>query len=128
MGQETVGHWEELPELVVNRQYVRCLDRLVRSLPRSRQRSLFRHLLPAAVSIGSGAACFHAALLNGSSPTPTGREVHRQRALGGIRDSREWLGRIRGVKGADEAELLVAGELLDRIEEMLREARPRGVS
>lgn len=128
MGQETVGHWEELPELVVNRQLVRCLDRLLVSLPPSRQRSLFRHLLPATVSIGSGAACFHAALLNGSPPTPGERELHRQRALDGIRDSREWLGQIRGVKGADPAELLVAGELLDRIEEMLRDARPRGVS
>ena len=128
MGQETVGHWEELPELIVNRQLVRCLDRLVLSLPRTKQLSMIRELLPAVVSIGSGAACFHAAVLDGSPPTPVDRELHRQRALEGIRTSRDWLGRIRGVKGADVAELLVAGELLDRIEEMLRDARPRGVS
>lgn len=122
MERDTVGAWEELPEVVTNRQYVRCLDRLFQSLPPSAQRRLFRAMLPAAVSIGAGAACFHAALLNGMAPTPEERESHRQRALDGIRASREGLGRIRGIPGADQAELLVAGALLDRIEEMLESA------
>lgn len=128
MEQETIGGWEQLPEVVTNRQYVRCLDRLVQSLPESARVRLFRPLVSAAVSTGAGAACFHAALLNGSTPTPEERESHRQRALKGIRASRKGLRRIGRIRGADRAELLVAGELLDRIEEMLRTARPRGVT
>lgn len=127
MEQETVGGWEQLPELVTNRQYVRCLDRLAQSLPAWRRWPLGAPMVSAAVSIGSGAACFHAALLDGSPPTPEERESHRQRALDGIRESREGLERIRGIRGADRAELLVAAELLDRIEQMLRDGRPRGV-
>lgn len=127
MEQETVGGWEQLPEVVTNRQYVRCLDRLVQSLPASSRLRQFRPMVSAAVSIGTGAVCFHAELLDGSPPTPEERESHRQRALEGIRASREGLERIRGIRDADRAELLVAGELLDRLEEMLRGARPRGV-
>lgn len=122
MGQETVDGWEQLPEVATNRQYVRCLDRLIQSLPEATRRRLFRPMLRAAVATGAGAACFHAARLNGAQPTAEERESHRQRALDGIRASREGLGRIRAMGGADEAELLVAGELLDRVEELLRGA------
>lgn len=127
MEQETVGGWEQLPEIITNRQYVRCLDRLVQSLPEPDRWRLFTPMVSAAASIGGGAVCFHAALLDGAPPTPEERESHRQRALDGIRASREGLEGIRDIPGADRAELLVAGELLDRIEEMLRDARPREV-
>ena len=113
-----------LPELVTNRQYIRCMDRLFASLPEQDQRRLARPMVLAAVSTGSGAACFRAALLNGSPPTAEERDGHRQRALEGIRASRDLLEEVRGLPGADPAELLVAGELLDRIEQMLRAARP----
>ncbi len=114
--QPTPQIFESLPEFIATRTYVRCMDRLFQSLPTAVQLKLLQPVLAAAVGIGSGIACFH------GDPEPplrfsaAEREASRQRALAGIRMSREWLDEITRVPGADAAELLVARELLDRIE------------
>lgn len=112
--------FESLPEFLATRTYVRCLDRLFQTLPPDVQRRLFAPMVSAAVGIGSGIACLH------GDPEPprrysvAEREESRQQALAGVRVSRERLDEVAGVPGADRAELLVARELLNRIEGSLR--------
>jgi hypothetical protein len=120
--EPTTHRFENLPEFITTRTYVRCLDRLFQSLPPSVQRRLVEPVLSAAVGIGSGIACLH------GDPEPprrfsgAEREESRRRALACIRLSRERLDEIARVPGADRAELLVARELLDRIEGSVRAA------
>jgi hypothetical protein len=114
--EPTARRYEDLPEFIATRTYVRCVDRLFQSLPTKSQRRLLEPVLSAAVRIGSGIACFH------GDPEPprrfsaSEREKSRQRALEGISLSRERLDEITRVPGADRAEILVARALLDRIE------------
>jgi hypothetical protein len=118
----TIHGFDHRPEFIATRTYVRCVDRLFQSLPPRAQRRLIEPVLSAAVKIGSGIACLH------GHPEPPGRfsaaerEESRQRALQGIWLSREWLDDIARVPGANRAELLVARELLDRIEGSVRAA------
>lgn len=121
-GHITGQAFEELPEFIATRTYVRCVDRLFQSLPTQIQLRLFEPMVRAAVSIGSGIACFHGEYVPSERVGPMEREGHRERALEGIRRSRQYLGDIARVPDADRAELLVARELLDRIEGSVRGA------
>lgn len=114
--------FENLPEFLTTRTYVRCLDRLFQSLPVEVQWRLLAPMIAAAASIGAGIACFHGDPEPPRRFSPEKREADRGRALEGIRVSRERLDEIARVPGADRAELLVARELLDRIEGSVRGA------
>lgn len=124
MKADATDRWEALPEFRATRTYVRCVDRLFQSLPHRVRWRMLQPTLTAAVSIGTGIACFHGRYDLARRVTPDEREGHRQRALDGIRVSIEGLDEIATVRGADRAELLVARELLDRIEGSLRAAGP----
>jgi hypothetical protein len=120
--EPTTQRFEALPEFMATRTYVRCLDRLFQSLPPSVQRRLAAPVVLAAVRIGSGIACLHGDPEPPQRFSAEEREESRQRALAGLRSSREQLDEIAMVPGADGAELLVARELLDRIEGSVRAA------
>lgn len=127
MQQEPPTHaFEDLPEFVATRTYVRCLDRLFQTVPPRVQWRLFGPVISAAVSIGAGIACFHGDPDPPRRFTREDREASRERALEGLRASRERLDEIADVPGADRAELLVARELLDRIEGSVRAAELPG--
>lgn len=123
MSSNALNRWERLPEYLASRTYVRCLDRLFQSLPPETQWRMFQPMLSAAVSIGTGIACFHGDFLLPELGTAAEREGHRQRALEGIRASRDGLEEIAAVPGASRADLMVARELLERIEGSVRRAR-----
>lgn len=117
MQQEPTTHgFEALPEFLATRTYVRCMDRLFQSLPPSVQRRLAEPVILAAVRIGSGIACLHGDPAPPRRVSTAEREESRRQALAGIRSSRAWLDEISRVPGADRAEVLVARDLLDRIE------------
>lgn len=124
--EPTTNSFEELPEFLAARTYVRCVDRLFQTLPPSAQWRLLEPVLSAAVAIGTGIACFHGHPEPPVRFSPEEREKSRQRALEGIRLSRERLDEIARIPGADRAELLVARELLDRIEGSVRLAERPG--
>lgn len=118
----TTSDFENLPEFLATSTYVRCVDRLFQSLPPSVQRQMLSPVIKAAVSIGSGIACFHGDPEPPRRFTAEDRKDARQRALDGIRASRDCLDEIARIPGADRAELMVARELLDRIEGSVRSA------
>lgn len=113
--------FEELPEFLAVRTYVRCTDRLFQSLPAEVQWRLFKPVILAAVDMGSGIAGMHGDAEPPRRFSAEDREASRARALKGIRRSREHVDEIARVPGADGAELLVARDLLDRIEGSVRE-------
>ncbi len=113
--------FEDLPEFLAARTFVRCTDRLFQSLPPEHQWRLFKPTILAAVDIGCGIAGIHGDAEPPRRFTTADREASRARALGGIRRSREHLDDIARIPGADATELLLAREILDGIEACVRE-------
>ena len=122
MERDTVYSWENLPEYVAVQQYSRCLGRIFRSLPRRIRRRVIGPLSGAAVLIGHGIVGFNADLPPSERMTAAEREVYRRAALQGLRDSREGLDRLDEVRRVSRPDLLVARELLARIETSVRAA------
>jgi hypothetical protein len=120
MRRDVTDRWNELPEFLAVRTYVRCLDRLLQSVSEGVQWRMYRPMLMAAVAMGSGIACFHGAHRPLLPVSARERDAHRERALRGVHDSRDGLDEIARDPTADRAELLVARELLDRIEGSVR--------
>ena len=123
MGPDAIYSWERLPEYVATQQYSRCLGRIFRSLPRRIRRKVIRPLTGAAVLIGQGIAGFNAEVPPSEVLSAREREAFRDRALAGIEASREGLRTLEGVRRVSRPDLLVAGELLERIEGSLRTAQ-----
>lgn len=122
MGPEAIYAWESLPEYLATQQYSRCLGRLFRSLPRRVRRRVVRPMTGAAVLIAQGIAGFNADLPPSELLSAREREAFRARALTGIRASREGLEALARVRRVSRPDLLVADELLERIEGSLRTA------
>lgn len=122
MGPEAIHSWESLPEYVTTQQYGRCLGRLFRSLPRRVRRKVLFPMTGAAVAIAQGIAGFNADVPPPELRSAREREAFRERALAGIRVSREGLEALEQVRRVSRPDLLVAKELLDRIEGSLRTA------
>lgn len=122
MDPEALYRWETLPEYVAAQQYSRCLGRIFRSLSWRWRRKVFVPMTRAAVLIAQGIAGFNAELPPSERLTDGEREAFRRRALTGIRLSREGLEILREARRASRADLLVAEELLERIESGVRGA------
>ena len=113
--------WERLPEYIAAQQYGRCLGRIFGSLPRRVRRRVMQPMTGAALMIAEGIAGFNAELPP-ETLSDRERELFRSRALEGVRLSREALEVVRRVRRASRPDLLVAAELLDRIEGSVRVA------
>lgn len=122
MPQNAANSWETLPEFIASRTFVRCVDRLFQSLPPEVQWKMFQPMLSATVSISAGIACFHGEPVPPRRYDRREREESRERALDAIRAAREGLDKIERVPTANRAELMVARELLERIEGSVRDA------
>jgi hypothetical protein len=120
MDQDTIYGWERLPEYVALQQYGRCLGRILRSLPWRRRRRVAPTLTGAAILMAQGIAGFHAELPPDELVTPREREVFRTGALIGLRDSRAILEQLSTERKVSRPDLLVASELLERVEAGLR--------
>jgi hypothetical protein len=112
--------WESYPEYIALQQFSRCLGRILCSLPRRHQRRSGRILLPAAVFMAQGIAGAHAELRPGEEMALSEREQFRSIGLESLDASRERLLRLRSRSLGSQADLLVALELLERVEAGLR--------
>lgn len=120
-----VYRWECLPEYIATQQYSRCLGRIFASLPRRVRRRAVGPMTRAALLIGNGIAGFNAELQPDESLTEAERETFREAALAGIECSREGLQMLGQVPRASRSDLLMADELLERIESGVRGAEIR---
>lgn len=120
MDHETIYGWESLPEYVALQQYGRCLGRIFRSLSWRRRRTAIPILTGAALLMAQGIAGFNAELPPDERITAGEREVFRQGALAGLRESRDGLEELAGERRVSRPDILVAQELLERIEAGLR--------
>lgn len=116
--------WETLPEYLATQQYARCLGRILCSLPTRVRKRVQVPLSGSAILIAQGIAGFNAELPPSEPLTMADREAFRRRALDGIRWSRRGVRLLRPLRGVSQADLLVADELLERVEERIRAAEP----
>lgn len=122
MQNDPIHHWESLPEYIAAQQYSLCLGRIFRSLPWWVRWRIVRPMTGAAVAIAGGIAGFHAELAPGERMTTTEREAFRLMTLGGLRASCEGLDSVSRVRHVSRADILVARELIERIEASVRAA------
>lgn len=122
MDHDTIYSWENLPEYIALQQYSRCLGRIFRSLSWRRRRRAIPTMTGAAILMAQGIAGFNADLPPGETITAREREVFRKGALVGLRDSREGLEKLAAARKVSRPDILVARELLERIESGIRGA------
>jgi hypothetical protein len=120
MSTDRMYAWERYPEYVALQQFSRCLGRILSSLPRRHQRRSGRILFPAAVFMAQGIAGAHAELRPGEEMPLAEREQFRSIGLESLTVSRERLLRLKSRSLGSQPELLVALELLERVESGLR--------
>ena len=125
MEQGPIYTWETLPEWEAMQQYSRCLGRVFRSLGRRKRRRVEGPLTCAALRISHGIVGFNADVPPPERLSAAEREAFRQVALDGIRASSEGLRGLAGTRRVDTPNLLVAQELLERIEAWVRDAESR---
>lgn len=120
MDQDTIYSWEQLPEYIALQQYSRCLGRIFRSLSWRRRRKAIPTMTGAAILMAQGIAGFNADMPPDEPLTASEREVFRKGALVGLRESRHGLEELADARKVSRPDLLVAGELLERIEAGIR--------
>jgi hypothetical protein len=125
MHEKALYDWETLPEYLATQQYARCLGRIFRSLPRRIRRGAEWPMTRAAILISQGIAGFNAEPGPEERLTARERELFREGALEGIAASREGLDLLGEVRRVSRPDILVARELLERIEESIRSAQVR---
>lgn len=108
--------WELLPEYVTAQQYARCLGRILASLPVQVRRRVSRPLVGSATLIAQGIAGANAEAPPEAPLSVEDREVFRRTALRAVRLCRTGLGLLRDEGVGSRPDLLVALELLERIE------------
>ena len=118
--------WELLPEYVTAQQFARCLGRILASLPPGVRRRVSRPLVGSATLIAQGIAGANAEAPPEAPLSMEDREVFRGTALRAVRLCRTGLGLLRDDGVGSRPDLLVALELLERIEGSVRERRLRG--
>jgi hypothetical protein len=120
MSTDRMYAWESYPEYMALQQFSRCLGRILSSLPRRHQRRSARILFPAAVFMAQGIAGAHAELRPGEEMPLAEREQFRSMGLESLTASRARLLRLKSRSLGSQPDLLVALELLERVESGLR--------
>jgi hypothetical protein len=120
MSTDRMYAWESYPEYMALQQFSRCLGRILSSLPRRHQRRSARILFPAAVFMAQGIAGAHAELTPGEEMPLAEREQFRSMGLESLTASRARLLGLKARSLGSQPDLLVALELLERVESGLR--------
>jgi hypothetical protein len=120
MSTDRMYAWESYPEYMALQQFSRCLGRILSSLPQRHQRRSARILFPAAVFMAQGIAGAHAELRPGEQMPLAEREQFRSIGLESLTVSRARLLRLKSRSLGSRPDLLVALELLERVESGLR--------
>ena len=124
MHEPAVYSWETLPEYLATQQYSRLLGRIIRALPRRVRKRWAQPLTAGAVLIGAGIVVMNADVPPEERIRAADHEEFKRRCIFGCRWSRRALRVLRGARGADQARMLAAGELLERIETGVRAMEP----
>ena len=112
--------WEELPEYRCTQQLGRCIGRILMSLPIHYRRRLGRTLIRGSVLIAQGIAGANAEMPPEVDLTTAEREAFRSGSIGAIAICRDALRVLRQEGVGRLPDILVALELLDRIESSVR--------
>lgn len=114
-----VPTWDQHPSLLVTHQYSRCIERLLQSLPSTVQRQAGPSLILAIGRIRAGIAAAHPAQGRRLGPHMLAPALCREEANSAVATSAATLELLRRERLGSRAELLVALELLERIESAL---------
>ncbi|MBR9988613.1 MAG: hypothetical protein KFH98_02600 [Gemmatimonadetes bacterium] len=112
--------WEDLPEYRCTQQLGRCVGRIVVSMPPRYRLKLGRMLIRGSVLIAQGIAGANADMPPDDELSPAEREAFRNGCLGSVEVCRDALRLMRSQRIGSVPDILVALELLDRIEAGVR--------
>lgn len=118
---DVVYAWEELPEYRCTQQLGRSIGRILVSLPAHFRRKLGRTLIRGSVLIAQGIAGANAEMPPGDDLSSDEREAFRSSCLGSVEVCRDALDLLRSQRIGSLPDILVALELLDRIESGVRQ-------
>lgn len=116
---DVVYAWERLPEYRSTQQLGRTVGRILMSLPRRLRRPLGRTLIRAPILVARGIAGANAELPPDHDLTWAERETFRTGALEALSILRDAFRLLRSERLGSQADVLVALELLERIEQGL---------
>ncbi len=117
---ERLYRWENYPEYEAAMQYGRCLGRILSSMQRNERKQARKPLVMRAIGMANGIAGAHAEV-GSDQPLPReDREAFRSVGLKAVAATRDCLLDVRRRAAANAADLAAAIELLERVEEGLR--------
>lgn len=119
-GPDVVYRWEDLPEYRCTQQLGRCVGRILVSLPGRYRWKLGRMLIRGSMLIAQGIAGANAEMPPDDDLTPAEREAFRSGCLGSVEVCRDALRLMKTQRIGNQPNILVALELLDRIESSVR--------
>jgi hypothetical protein len=120
MRSQHVPSWQQHPAYLVTHQYSRCLERLLGALPMTVQRQTGPALIVAIARMRAGLAAVQPQPERVFGPVALGPDSSREAGLRAVAGSVAALELMRRERLAPRAEILVALELLERIEAGLR--------
>lgn len=113
--------WEDLPEYRCTQQLGRCVGRILVTLPRRYRRELGRVLIRGSVHIAQGIAGANAEMPPDDDLSREDREKFRRGCLASVEICRDALRLLLSQKVGSVPDILVALELLERIEAGVRQ-------
>ncbi|HSJ33160.1 MAG TPA: hypothetical protein VK933_17085 [Longimicrobiales bacterium] len=113
--------WEDLPEYRCTQQLGRCIGRILVTLPRRYRRELGRVLIRGSIHIAQGIAGANAEMPPEDDLPREDREKFRSGCLASIEICRDVLRLLLSQKSGSVPDILVALELLERIDAGVRQ-------
>ena len=120
-GHDVVYRWENLPEYRCTQQLGRCIGRILVTLPRRYRPELGRVLIRGSIHIAQGIAGANAEMPPDDDLSQDDREKFRLGCLLSIAICRDALRLLLSQKAGSIPDLLVALELLERIDAGVRQ-------
>jgi hypothetical protein len=127
MKEHVVYTWEQLPEYRYTQRFAYSLGRVLASLRPRWRRRVEGGMSRAAVLISRGIVLANADIAAGEEDlSPAERRLARESALEAVEISREGLTLLRSARLGSRPDIMVALELLERIEEGIRQRPAAG--
>lgn len=113
--------WEDFPEYHATQQLSRCIGRILASLPSRTRTAIGRTLVRGPMLVAQSIAGASADMPPGEVMPIEERETFRRGAIDGVQLLRDALQLLKAERLGSVPDLLAALELLDRIEEWVRQ-------